>query len=74
MATFAEVVLELEAAQVAISDVEARVEAGFDALEVLIAALKAAAVDQALVDRAEAVALALQGKVVEFDSDIVPAT
>ena len=74
MATFEEVVVKLEAVQGELFAVEDRVEAGFDALEILIAELRAAAVDQALVDRAEAVADALRGKVTEFDEDIVPAT
>ena len=73
MATFEEVVLNLEDVQAQLFAVEDRVEAGFDALEILIAELKENAVDQALVDRAEAVATALRGKVTEFDEDIVPA-
>lgn len=71
MATLTEVVLELESVQTAMFEVEARVEAGFDALEILIQELRDAAVDQTLVDRAEAVAVALRGKITEFDEDIV---
>lgn len=73
MATLEDVVVELEAVGMDIADVESRVEAGFDALEVLIAELRAAQVDQTLIDRAEAVVIALQGKVAEFEEDIVTA-
>jgi hypothetical protein len=73
MATLEEAVLSLEDAQAQITEVENRVEAGFDALEVLIAELKAGGVDQTLVDRVQSVADTLRGKVVEFDEDIVPA-
>lgn len=73
MATLEDVVVELEAVGMDIADVESRVEAGFDALEVLIAELRAAQVDQTLIDRAEAVVIALQGKVTEFEEDIVTA-